>query len=447
MITGACESAAFTVPDKPDSVPREWSYTPPPMTTRRRQDKELQAWYKREEARKTGRLPRVEMRSARHGNHPWIYRRMLAAEYEAIEPGSLVEVYSRDEAFIGRGFYNANSEIAVRLLAQDYNEKVDEAWFHATIARAASLRHDVLKLNAASDAYRVVHSEGDGLSGLVVDRFANVLVLELFSAGMHRHLDWVTGGLKACFPGAELVVRADHRNEKLEGVKMDGPPPGEKARETVIAECGRKFKVDLRRGHKTGFFVDQRENRSRIAELCRGGDVFDGFSYTGGFGISAALGGAKKVQSVDLDENVVAIAQENRELNGISADVMHCMHGNVFDVLREYRTAGRKFAQMILDPAKLAVTRHEIPKALDAYADMNRLGMHCLQPGGVLLSCSCTGLIGEEDFIAALRAAAAEARMELQVFLVTGAAPDHPWAVHMPEGRYLKAVYSRVRAM
>ncbi|MCW8130933.1 MAG: class I SAM-dependent rRNA methyltransferase [Planctomycetota bacterium] len=414
------------------------------MTTRKRQEKELQAWQKQQDARRTGRLPRVELRSARHGNHPWVYRRMLAGPYDEIAPGELVEAYSRDGAFVGRGFYNANSEIALRLLTQEFEDRVSEGWFRKAIERAVGLRHDVLKLNKDNDAYRVVHSEGDGLSGLVADRYADCLVLELFSAGMHRYLDWVTAALQKCFPKAEIVVRADHRNEKLEGVKMDGPPPSEKSRDLVITEGGKKFHVDLRRGHKTGFFVDQRENRARIAGLCGGEDVFDGFSYTGGFGVSAALGGAKAVQSVDLDENVVAIAKKNRDLNKISKDTMTCTHGNVFDVLREYRTAGRAFSRVILDPAKLAISRHEIPKALDAYADMNRLGMHCLQPGGVLLSCSCTGLVSEEEFISALRAAAAEARKELQIFQVSGAPGDHPWAVRMPEGRYLKAVYSRV---
>ncbi|MBI3831045.1 MAG: class I SAM-dependent rRNA methyltransferase [Planctomycetes bacterium] len=414
------------------------------MTTRRRQEKELQTYYKRQEVLKTGRLPRVELRSTRHGNHPWVYRRMLAGPYEEIEPGSLVDAYSREGAFVGRGFYNANSEIALRILTQDYEEKIDADWFRKAIARAVNLRHEVLKLNAENDAYRVVHSEGDGLSGLVVDRLAHCLVLELFSAGIHKHLDLVTAGLKEQFPEAEIVVRADHRSEKYEGVKMDGPAPSEKARTAVIREGNKKFNVDLRKGHKTGFFVDQRENRARIAALSAGEDVFDGFSYTGGFGISAALGGAKSVEAVDLDENVVALAEQNRQLNGISTEVMKCVHGNVFDVLRTHRMADRKFTRVILDPAKLAISRHEIPKALSAYADMNKLGMQCLKPGGVLLSCSCTGLISEEEFLGALRAAALEARMELQVFLVTGASPDHPWAMRMPEGRYLKAVFSRV---
>jgi 23S rRNA (cytosine1962-C5)-methyltransferase len=269
-------------------------------------------------------------------------------------------------------------------------------------------------------------------------------VLQLFSAGMHRHLDWVRQGFTEQFPDCELIVRSDYRTEKLEGVKMDGPAP--RTREVVIREHNLKLNVDLRRGHKTGYFLDQRENRRRMAELCKGQKVFDGFCYTGGFALSAALNGAASVEAVDLDEEVIAVAEQNRRLNEIGAigENLKFTHGNVFDVLRDRRAAGVRYSRMILDPAKLAVSRHEVAKALSAYADMNRLGMQCLEPGGVLLSCSCTGLVSEEEFLMALRAAAAEANVELQIIAIHGAPGDHPWAVRAPEGRYLKAVFSRV---
>jgi len=417
------------------------------MTSHSRQDKELRTYYKRMEERSGGALPRVTVRAQRHSDHPWVFRRMLDGPYEDLAPGALVEAYTRDERFVGRGIYNKNSEIALRLLTSDLGENIDEGFFKRRIAEAVQLRHEVLRLPDETDAYRVIHSEGDRLSGLVVDRFANALVLELFSAGMFAQLDWITAALKEQFPSASVVVRADHRSEKLEGVKMDGPPPPEELRTQVVLEGRARFQVDLRRGHKTGFFVDQRENRRRIAELCQGMDLFDGFCYTGGFSIAAGLAGAKQVEAVDLDENVIACAEQNRELNGLPSEQVHFRHGNVFDVLREHRTANRLFSRMVLDPAKLAITRDDVPKALDAYADMNRLGMQCLADGGVLLSCSCTGLVGEEDFLASLRAAASEARKELQIFRVCGATPDHPWAVRTPEGRYLKAVYSRVKPL
>ena len=387
-------------------------------------------------------MPVVELRTRHQSMHPWIFRRMTGGPYDEIEPGTLVEAVDKAGQFVGRGFYNPHSEIALRLLTLDRNVFPDRRWFMGAIARAVRLRHEVLALPAVCDSYRLVHSEGDGLSGLVADKYDKCIVLELFSAGMHRHLEWLKQGFAEQFPDHEIIVRSDHRTERLEGVKMDGPPP--QTRELVIRENNLKLHVDLRRGHKTGFFLDQRENRQRVAALSAGETVFDGFCYTGGFALSAALAGAKSVEAVDLDEKAVEVAEKNRELNGISAEQLRFVHGNVFDVLRDRRAAGRRYSRIVLDPAKLAISRQEIPKALSAYADMNRLGMQCLEPGGVLVSCSCTGLVSEEDFLMALRAAAEESRVDLQILAVHGAPGDHPWALRVPEGRYLKAVFSRV---
>jgi len=389
------------------------------------------------------KLPRVELRSYPQNRHPWVFRRMVAGEHPELPPGALVEVVDRDGEFFGYAFYNANSEIALRILSYERSQPVNAQWFRDKIARAVEFRHDVLKLPARNDAYRVVHSEGDGLSGLVVDRLGSVLVLELFSAGMHRNLGWIQAALKTHYPNLTQIVRADQRSEKHEGLEMDGPPPPESLREVVIHEANLKFRVDLRDGHKTGFFTDQRENRVRTAELCRGEDVFDGFCYTGGFAMAAALHGAKRVEAMDLDENAVAIAERNQELNGIGPNLQF-RHGNVFHRLRDMRATNTQFARMILDPSKQAIARHEINKALDAYCDMNRMGMQCVKPGGILVSCSCTGLVSEEMFLDVLRAAAGEAGVELQILAVTGAAADHPFAIRVPEGRYLKVVYSRV---
>lgn len=386
-------------------------------------------------------LPVVEMKTRHSSNHPWIFRRMVGGPYDDLDPGTMVDVVERDGRFVGRGFYNPHSEIAVRLLTINQGEYPDRRFFLGAITRAAKLRTEVLRLPEICDAYRLVHSEGDCLSGLVADKYGKVIVLELFSAGMHRHLEWVKQALLENFPDHEIVVRADHRVEKLEGLKMDGEPPV--TRNLVIREHNLKINVDLRRGHKTGYFLDQRDNRKRVQELSAGQEVFDGFCYTGGFALSAALGGAKSVEGVDLDEKAIEVANENRVTNEIG-DQLKFVHANVFDYLRDQRSAGRKYDRVILDPAKLAISKLEVPRALSAYADMNRLGMQCVKPGGVLVSCSCTGLVSEEDLLLAVRAAATEANMELQVIAIHGAPGDHPWAVRVPEGRYLKAIYTRV---
>jgi 23S rRNA (cytosine1962-C5)-methyltransferase len=413
------------------------------MVSGRRFDKMAEDEARRRLPREGEGLPRVALRGERHSRHPWIFRRMLRDPGPGLAPGQLVEAADRGGRFAGRGFYNPNSEIALRILTDDPAVFPGEAWFRDRLAEAVRLRHDVLRLPEQTDAYRVVHAEGDGLSGLVVDRFADVLVAEFFSAGMHRHWDWIRPALAAAFPGLSIVTRADWRVEKQEGVKMEGPASPAASRRLAIREGPATFEVDLRRGHKTGFFLDQRENRARMAAFCRGQELFDGFCYTGGFAVHAALAGAAAILAVDLDEEAIAGAERNKRLNGLGEAVAF-QHGNVFDVLRGLRQGGRRFSRMVLDPAKLALSRDEIPKALTAYKDMNRLGMQCLVPGGVLLSCSCSGLVQEAEFLEALRYAASEARVDLQVLHVGGAAPDHPWATRMPEGRYLKAVFSRV---
>lgn len=387
-------------------------------------------------------LPVVQLTTRHSSMHPWIFRRMVGEPYSELDPGTLVEVLDKHGQFVGRGFYNPHSEIAVRLLTIDAAAFPERRWFLGAITRAVRLRHDVLNLPKICDSYRVVHSEGDGLSGLVADKYGKTIVLQLFSAGMHRHLEWVKMGFAEHFPDHEIIVKSDFRTEKLEGLKMDGPPPA--TRELVINEYNLKLHVDLRRGHKTGYFLDQRENRKRVGEICAGQDVFDGFCYTGGFGLSAALGGAKSVESCDFDEDAIKLAEKNRALNGLTEEQIKFTHGNVFNVLRDRKLEGKRYTRIILDPAKLAISRPEVPKALSAYADMNRLGMQCMAPGGVLVSCSCTGLVSEEDFLLALRASAAEAGVELQILGIYGAPPDHPWAIRVPEGRYLKVVFSRV---
>ena len=386
-------------------------------------------------------MPLVELSTRHQSDHPWVFRRMVGKADRNMAPGTLVEVHDKYGEFIGRGFFNPNSEISLRLLTLNPDTFPGKEWFAETIARAVSLRRDVLRLEKTTDSYRLIHSEGDGISGLIADKYGSVIVLQLFSAGIHHHLNWIIDGFLAQYPNHEIVIKSDFRTEKLEGVKMDGPPP--KTRDLIITENKLKLNVDLRRGHKTGYFLDQRENRYRVYEMAEGDTVFDGFCYSAGFGLSAALGGAKNVESVDLDEDAIAMATKNKDINN-TGEKHQLLHGNVFDVLRDRRNANQKYSLMILDPAKLAMSKDEIPKALSAYADMNRLGMQCLQPGGVLVSCSCTGLVSEENFLMALNAAAAEARMELQVLGVFGSPGDHPWAMRVPEGRYLKTVFSRV---
>ncbi len=208
-----------------------------------------------------------------------------------------------------------------------------------------------------------------------------------------------------------------------------------------IRENGLTLHVDLAAGHKTGYFLDQRENRAAVARLAAGKDVYDLFCYTGGFGLAAAKAGAKSVVSVDLDEKALAVAKGNAKTNGL--DVRY-EHRNCFDFLRERAASGESADLVIVDPAKLAGVRDELPRALKTYDDINRLALGCVRPGGILVSCSCSGLVSEQQFLSVLANAAGEAKVELQIFRISGAAPDHPVRSDFPEGRYLKAVFARV---
>lgn len=379
-------------------------------------------------------LPRVTLRVGGARGHLFFFRKMVAKPEVAIEPGALVEVFDRSGSPVGRGFYNPRSNIALRMLSFESSDADADAFVGARLQAAIALRHDVLRLPEVTDAYRVCHAEGDGLSGLMVDRFGPVISVELFSRGWFVRRGALRQALAACFPDARVFLQADQQAQVLEGFQLPNdpiPPPVE------IREHGARFRVDFAKGHKTGFFCDQRENRAAVAALARGRAVADLCCYTGGFAIQAARAGARRVTGVDLDEDALATARDNARLNDVTIDYRHA---NVFDFLKHApQPSGVDF--VVLDPPKLARTREDLPKARRTYFDMNQLAMRALPPGGLLVSCSCSGLIHEPEFLELVRGAAQAAGRELRVFRVAGAGADHPVSSLYPEGRYLKAVF------
>jgi 23S rRNA (cytosine1962-C5)-methyltransferase len=345
----------------------------------------------------------------------------------------------RDGQWVGRGFHNGHSRIALRVLTTDPAEAIDEAFFARRLARAVALRRDWLGLDTVSDAYRLVHSEGDGLSGLVVDRFGQTLVLEFFAAGMYRFRPAILDALAVHYPDSRLYWFAEQHVQKQESFDCRPPaasPPG------VIMEHGLRFRVAPGSKHKTGFFLDQRDNRKYLAGFCAGRRVLDLCCNTGGFAVYAkTLGGAEEVVGVDLDEQAIALARQNAQLNQAR---IRFVQADLFPWLRDVLAAGQRFDVVVLDPSKQTRDREEVGHALKRYLDMNRLALQAVAPGGMLLTCSCTGLVSEETFLETLRRAAWQAGRTLQVLRVSGAGPDHPFLVHVPEGRYLKAVFGRV---
>jgi 23S rRNA (cytosine1962-C5)-methyltransferase len=356
-----------------------------------------------------------------------------------IPPGTVVDVIDRDGSWAGRGFYNGHSRIALRILTADPAEAVDADFFHRRIGRAIQLRREFLQLDKVADSYRLVNSEGDALSGLVVDRFADTLVIEFFAAGMFRTREAIFAALGQHFPGSRLYEFAEDHVQKQESFDWrppEPPPP------TVINEHGLRFRVAPGSKHKTGFFLDQRDNRQYLASFCQGRRVLDLCCNSGGFAVYAkAQGGANEVVGVDLDEQALDLARQNANLNRAQ---VRFVQADLFPWLREVTATGRRFDVVVLDPAKQTRDREAIHYALKRYFDMNRLALQAVSPGGIYLTCSCTGLIGEADFLESVRRAAYQAGRVVQVLRVGGAGADHPFMVHVPEGRYLKAVFCRV---
>jgi 23S rRNA (cytosine1962-C5)-methyltransferase len=386
-----------------------------------------------------GTLPTIRLKIARRSSHPWIFQKMVDKPGSRLPPGSVVDILDRDQVWVGRGLFNGHSRIALRVLTTDPNEAIDRDFFARRITQAVTLRRDWLKLEAVTDAYRVIHSEADGLSGLVVDRFGSTLVLEFFAAGMYRCRTLIQEALEMHFPGSRYYWFAEEHVQKQESFDCRSPEPPQPG---IISEHGLRFRVVPGSKHKTGFFLDQRENRRALAELCAGKRVLDICCNSGGFAVYAkALGKASEVVGLDLDEQALALAKQNANLNQAS---IRLVQSDLFPWLRDAIANGERFDVVILDPAKQTRDRESIDYALKRYTDMNRLAMQVVRPGGILLTCSCTGLIDEAALLECLRRAAWQAGRSAQIFRISGAAADHPFLVHVPEGRYLKAIYARI---
>jgi 23S rRNA (cytosine1962-C5)-methyltransferase len=387
----------------------------------------------------TENLPQVRLKIERRSSHPWIFQKMVEKPAQRLPGGSVVDILDRAGQWVGRGFYNGHSRIALRVLTAEPNEAIDADFFARRLRQAIELRKLWLGLDKVTNAYRLVHSEGDVLSGLVIDRFDTTIVLEFFSAGMFRFREMVQAVLAEHYPDSRFYWFAEEHVQKQESFDCrppEPPPPG------VIVEHGVRFRVVPGSKHKTGFFTDQRDNRRQLANFCAGKRVLDLCCNTGGFAVYAkALGQAEEVVGVDLDEQAIALARQNANLNQAR---VRFVQADLFPWLREIVPGGQRFDVVVLDPSKQTRDRDEVDFALKRYHDMNRLALQAVAADGIFLTCSCTGLVSEEAFLDVLRRAAWQAGRVIQVLKVAGAAADHPYLVHVPEGRYLKAVFCRV---
>lgn len=377
---------------------------------------------------------------------------MLRAADPAARPGDLVNIYDKAGGFCGRGLYNPHAPLALRVLARGDAPIDDEFWRHR-LEQAVALRRR-LRLDEVTDAYRLVHAEGDDVSGLIVERYADCVVFEVFALGMYQRWEQLAATLASVLgPPRGLdrperasaswrtFVRADAAIEAIERFHVSRGDQETPAR-LVIREHGLRYRVDVAAGHKTGFFCDQRDNRLRLARLCTDASVLDLCCYTGGFGLCAKrLGPARHVTAVDLDEEALELARENANLNQTRLEFVHA---DAFGYLRQMIANGRQFDVVVLDPPKFATSRGEYDDALRKYGDLNALVMQVVAPGGVLLTCSCSGLVSPETFVEVVHRAARRCGRSVQMFDRTGAAPDHPVRLECPESAYLKAVWLRV---
>lgn len=371
--------------------------------------------------------------------HPWVFESAIAKG--GADPGETVRVESAEGEFLAWAAFSPSSQIRVRAWSFDAAERIDAAFFERRIARALAMRE---RLHVPSDAVRLVHGESDGLPGLIVDRYGETLVAQFGAAGVER---WKTviveallrqTGLKRFYERSDASVRA------LEGLpEQTGWLAGEGATELTIREHDWRLSLDIATGHKTGYYLDQRDNRRRFAEVVRQHGckrVLNCFSYTGGFSVAALAGGAERVISVDSSGPALARASAHVALNGFEATRHEALDADVNKTLRALIAAGEQFDAIVLDPPKLAPTSAHAERAARAYKDINRLGLKLLAPGGLLFTFSCSGGVGPELFHKIVAGAGMDAQVDAYILERVAAAPDHPQTLYFPEGDYLKGL-------
>ncbi len=373
--------------------------------------------------------------------HPWIYAQTVKRMVGKARAGQVVRLEDETGRFLAWAWYSPESHIRARVLERDPAVEVDWAWLEARLERAAAKREGLAA--AGLDAYRLVNAESDGLPGLIVDRLGPGLTLQALSVGAETVKRQVADWLVGRFAPEWVWERSDQPVRKLEGMEpwqgpLHGPQPGR----VVINEGDCRFWVEPAGGQKTGFYLDQRENRRLVGELAAGRRVLDCFSYSGGFALRALLAGAERATLVDSSAGALELARDNLALNGLEgrADLVRA---NVFELLRDYRDQGRRFDLIVLDPPKLAPTRAAVDKAARAYKDLNLMALRLLTPDSVLATFSCSAGMDRERFGEVLSWAAEDARLGLQVVKVLGQPEDHPVRLGFPESQYLKGLILR----
>jgi 23S rRNA (cytosine1962-C5)-methyltransferase len=378
--------------------------------------------------------------------HLWIFSGALQQQPYWIEAGGLADVKSARGQFVARGYYNPRTDIAIRILTYDKEEAIDINFFRRHVRQALERRQTLH--GALTTAYRLINAEGDNLPGLIVDRYADILVMQIHTLGMERLRPLVIEALLQEIETQGILVRNDVLARRREGLELEEPEvvAGEVPAYVTIRENGVCFLVDVWRGQKTGFFLDQRDKREALRKYAPGKRVLNCFSYTGGFSVYAALSSEDtRVTSVDISESAMALARQQFKLNGLDPAPHEFLIANVFDYLEEAYRCGERFDIVVLDPPAFAKTQHAKKRALQAYQRLNLLAMRVLRPGGILLSCSCTGVVTMHDLCEVIIQDAQQLRRSVQKLESYTHGVDHPINLAMPETAYLKAVFCRIK--
>ena len=387
---------------------------------------------------KTGREKSLQRR------HPWIFSGAVECVDGAPASGDTLPVRDAAGNFLAWAAYNADSQITARVWSWQEKDAIDEAFFRYRIADAIKARR-TLSLDRDSNGLRLIHGESDGLPGLIVDKYGDVLVMQLGSAGPEHWRETLADILQELCSPVCIYERSDSDGRELEGLaKRCAVLRGTLPEKVEVTEHGIRFAVDVAAGQKTGFYLDQRDNRALTGTLSAGLDVLNCFCYTGGFSLYALRGGAKSVLSIDSSQEALQLAQRNVVLNGFDASRAEWQCADVFEALRKLRDQNRKFDLIVLDPPKFAPTAAFAEKASRAYKDINLLGFKLLRPGGLLFTYSCSGGISDDLFQKIIAGAALDAGVDAQIVRKLHAAADHPVLLSFPEGAYLKGLVLRV---
>jgi 23S rRNA (cytosine1962-C5)-methyltransferase len=379
--------------------------------------------------------------------HPWVFSGAIARSEGSPSPGETVAVLDSTGAFLAWAAYSPHSQIRARVWTWDEGEAVGAEFFRRRLARAFEARRAWPELQEAN-AMRLVHGESDGLPGLVLDRYDKTLVAQFLTAATENWRETLADIALELREAERLYERSDVDVRRLEGLKprsglLRGEPL-EGPLEVQEEPGGLRFLVDVRSGHKTGFYLDQRANRARVRQLAAGRKVLDCFSYTGGFTLNALAGGAASVVTIESSAAALEIARQNIELNGLPIDRANLVEGDAFQLLRLMRDLERSYDLIVLDPPKFAATASQAQRAARGYKDINLLAFKLLRPGGFLVTFSCSGGVSEDLFQKIVAGAALDAGVEAQIVERLHQGPDHPVSIHFPEGAYLKGLVLRV---